>query len=181
MGELQLGSSPCLGNWKINVDVDGDAGADKEFEVAEYVLPKFEVTVLAPKDSTYSDGTLKLTATAIYTYGQPVKGTAQFVITRNYYWDPTPQPAIAQKQVPIDGTGIAEFQIESDLKVNSNNWQDDFLVTVSVTEALTGVVLEGSTTATIRRNKFTVTTLNNNNNYVPGPYTLSVSFVVNLM
>lgn len=63
---------------------------------------------------------------------------AQFVVTRNYYWDPTPQPVIAQKQVNIDGTATAEFQIVSELKLNPDNWQDDLKVTVSVTEALTG-------------------------------------------
>ncbi|KAG4071650.1 hypothetical protein HA402_011804 [Bradysia odoriphaga] len=175
VGELQLGTTPCLGIWKINVDVDNESSA-KEFEVAEYVLPKFEVTVTAPKDATYSDGTLRITAKAIYTYGQPVKGVAQVTVSRNNIWDPTPQPAIAQKQVDIDGTATAEFQIVADLKLSPDNWQDDLKVTVSVTEALTGVVLEGSTTATIRKNKFTVNNLNNDNSYEPGPYTLSLQF-----
>lgn len=160
VGELQLGSTPVLGNWKITVNVDNEVlfpatiyysclwwtssnflflqSAEKIFEVDEYVLPKFEVTAIAPKDSTYADGTLKITAKAMYTYGQPVKGVALFVITRNYYWDSTPQTPIAQKQINIDGTAIAEFDMASELKISENNWQDDFKVTITVTEGLTG-------------------------------------------
>lgn len=175
VGELQLGSTPCLGIWKINVDVDNESST-KEYEVAEYVLPKFEVIVTAPKDATYADGTLRITAKALYTYGQPVKGVAQVTVTRNYYWDTTPQPAIVQKQINIDGTATVEFEIATELKLSPDNWQDDLKVTVSLTEALTGVVLEGSTTATIRKSKFTVTNLNNDNSYEPGPYTLSLQF-----
>lgn len=112
----------------------------KDFEVAEYVLPKFEVVVTPPKAPTYSDGTLTISVKVTYTYGQPVKGVAQFVVTRNNYWDPSPQPAIAQKQVSIDGTGSAEFQIVSDLKLSADNWQDDLKITVSFTEELTGKI-----------------------------------------
>lgn len=151
----------------------------------------------APKAVTYSDGTLTIAIKALYTYGQNVKGVAQVVVTRNNNWDPSPQPAIVQKQVNIDGNAIAEFKMDSELKISSQNWQDEFKVTVSVAEALTGlceshfsddcrcysklgyllgVVLEGSTIATIRRSKFTVTNLNNDYNYVPGPFKLSVSF-----
>ncbi|KAJ6633451.1 CD109 antigen [Pseudolycoriella hygida] len=175
IGSLQLADTPCLGNWKINVNVD-DESSEKIFEVAEYVLPKFEVTVTAPKDSTYSDGALMISIKALYTYGENVKGAATVTITRNYPWDPSPQPTIAQKTVNIDGNAVAQFNIASELKVNENNWQDDFKVTVAVTEALTGVVLEGSTVATIRRQKFTVTNLDNTGNYNPGPYTLSLQF-----
>lgn len=160
VGTLQLASTPCLGDWKISVDVDDEVwiftsdneknknikinecfqSSEKVFEVAEYVLPKFEVTVTAPKDSTYADGTLTITMKALYTYGENVKGVAQVVVTRNNYWDPTPQPPIVQKQVNIDGNAVAEFQMQSELKISSQDGQDDFKVTVSVTEALTGLV-----------------------------------------
>lgn len=69
-----------------------------------------------------------------------MKGVAQVTVSRYNSWDPTPQPTIVQKQVDIDGNAVAQFQIESDLKVTSQNWQDEFQITVAVTEALTGSV-----------------------------------------
>lgn len=108
------------------------------FEVAEYVLPKFEVTVTAPKDATYADGTLLINIKSLYTYGESVKGVAQVVVSRYNSWDPTPQSPIVQKQVDINGNGVVEFQMETELKITSQNWQDDFKVTATVTEALTG-------------------------------------------
>lgn len=101
------------------------------------MLPKFEVTVTAPKDVTYADGKLIVSVKALYTYGESVKGVAQVAISRNNYWDSTDQPVI-EKQVNIDGNAVAEFQMDSELKISEQNWQDDFKVTVSVTEGLTG-------------------------------------------
>lgn len=114
--------------------------SEKKIEIAEYVLPKFEVTVIAPKDATYADGTVNINIKATYTYGENVKGVAQVIVSRSNSWDPTPQPTIVQKQVDIDGNAVAQFQIESELKITSQNWQDEFKVTVAVTEALTGSV-----------------------------------------
>lgn len=58
--ELELSASPVLGNWKIIANV-GDQTFEKEFEVAEYVLPNFEVTIDSPKHSTFKAS--KITAT----------------------------------------------------------------------------------------------------------------------
>lgn len=49
-----------LGDWKIVANVV-DQTFEKEFQVAEYVLPKFEVSIDAAKHATFKDG--KITAT----------------------------------------------------------------------------------------------------------------------
>ena len=41
-GALEISPRPVLGNWNINVDVNGQIFT-KEFQVAEYILPKFQV------------------------------------------------------------------------------------------------------------------------------------------
>jgi CD109 antigen len=53
-GELQLPQSPVLGDWNITVVVM-DQSFYKTFQVAEYVLPKFEVTIDAPGHATFKD------------------------------------------------------------------------------------------------------------------------------
>lgn len=74
--ELQLSDSPVMGNWKIHVKINDDAEAVKEFEVAEYVLPKYEVIVESNPHVTFKDGKIRATVKAKYTYGKPVKGQA---------------------------------------------------------------------------------------------------------
>ena len=41
-GSLDIADKPRLGNWNISVDVNGQLFS-KTFQVAEYVLPKFQV------------------------------------------------------------------------------------------------------------------------------------------
>lgn len=133
--ELQLSPNPPLGIWNINVAID-NAITLKEFEIAEYVLPKFEVTVSAPKDLTYSDQLVRLHITAKYTYGQNVKGAVIVSIT-SQSWTATPANPIIERKVEIDGNGYVEFQM-TELKVNPKNWQDSFNVKAAFTESLTG-------------------------------------------
>lgn len=108
----------------------------KEFEIAEYVLPKFEVTVTAPKDLTYSDSSFRLNINAKYTYGENVKGTALVSIT-SQAWSPTAVAPIIERKVEINGNGYVEFQM-AELKVSPQHWQDTFNVKASLTESLTG-------------------------------------------
>ena len=42
---VDIADKPVLGNWNISIDVNGQIFT-KSFQVAEYVLPKFQVTVL---------------------------------------------------------------------------------------------------------------------------------------
>lgn len=134
--ELQLSTNPPLGIWNINVDVDNQVRL-KAFEIAEYVLPKFEVSVAAPKDSTYADRSIRLTVNAKYTYGGNVKGTALVSIT-SQSWSATPSPIIERK-VEVNGIGYVEFLL-SELKVNPRNGQETFDVTAAFTESLTGTI-----------------------------------------
>lgn len=53
--EFQLSEHPVLGTWNITVNVV-DQIFHKSFEVAEYVLPKFEVKVTVPQHASFKDG-----------------------------------------------------------------------------------------------------------------------------
>lgn len=58
--ELELSQSPVLGNWKIIANV-GDQTFEKEFEVAEYILPNFEVTIDSPKHVQFKESKIMAT------------------------------------------------------------------------------------------------------------------------
>jgi len=81
--ELQLSEQPVLGNWVIIVDIKGQT-FQRDFEVAEYVLPTFEVQVLLPPFATYNKPDVVATVTAHYTYGQPVKGDLTLTVQPKY-------------------------------------------------------------------------------------------------
>lgn len=73
--EFQLSDDPMLGEWTIVVSALGQEFA-KEFRVAEYILPTFEVQLELPPYATYKDSSKEIVATvrAHYTYGKPVSG-----------------------------------------------------------------------------------------------------------
>merc|ERR1719454_269214 len=96
---FQLDKYAEQGEWKIEVEAENQDGIKEEtytFDVEEYVLPKFEVNIGLDKSFMVlgepEDIPVKLDAT--YTFGQPVEGDAQLVVTKlpcnnnNYYWQP---------------------------------------------------------------------------------------------
>lgn len=54
----------------------------KDFEISEYVLPKFEVKLDVPSFIVHKDKTLKVTVRAKYTFGKPVKGEVELTATK---------------------------------------------------------------------------------------------------
>lgn len=52
-GEMQLSDYPVLGKWTLHVQILGEI-RKKTIEVAEYVLPKFEVSIETEKDVVYT-------------------------------------------------------------------------------------------------------------------------------
>ncbi|KAK2163263.1 hypothetical protein NP493_1472g00004 [Ridgeia piscesae] len=81
--QLQLSDQPVLGDWKINVNALGIAQT-KAFTVAEYVLPKFKVTIDAPSFFYFMNDVLNINIGAKYTYGRKVKGVAEITVQLSY-------------------------------------------------------------------------------------------------
>ncbi|XP_030043082.1 alpha-2-macroglobulin-like protein 1 [Microcaecilia unicolor] len=82
----QLASDPVLGTYGIKV---GNNEAFKSFDVEQYVLPKFQTTLQLPSSITIQDSSFPASICGRYTYGQPVKGSAQFSVCQTaykYYW-----------------------------------------------------------------------------------------------
>lgn len=79
---------------------------------------------------------VRVTVNAKYTYGESVKGTALVSVSARS-WSSTPSTPIVEKKKEINGSGFVEFKM-TELKVSTQNWQDEFDVKASVTESLTG-------------------------------------------
>lgn len=65
--EFQLSESPVLGDWNVTVNVL-DQVFTKKFLVAEYVLPKFEVTIDVPEHSTFKQSIVSATVHAKFVF-----------------------------------------------------------------------------------------------------------------
>ncbi|XP_032998376.1 alpha-2-macroglobulin-like [Lacerta agilis] len=88
MGLVQLSfplsSEPPQGTYKVVVEKASGNKAERSFEVKEYVLPKYEVLVKAPKEITFQAEELEVNVCGLYTYGKPVTGQVKMRICRKY-------------------------------------------------------------------------------------------------
>ncbi|XP_014601165.1 PREDICTED: CD109 antigen-like isoform X2 [Polistes canadensis] len=166
--ELELSMSPVLGTWKIVVNVN-DQMFEKKFEVAEYVLPKFEVTIDAPKHSTFKESKITATVRAKYTYGKPVKGEATITAFPNIF-SGVIQPIFQQpvrKIVPIDGKVTVDFNIITELRLTDEN-ERPIRIEATVEEELTGRRQNVSVEITLHKHKYTMELIKTSEYYKPG-------------
>lgn len=108
----------------------------KNFEIAEYVLPKFETTIDSPSDFTIRDGQIRLIVRSKYTHGKFVKGKA-IVSMKPVYGDGN----VVIKTVPIDGKGVVAFDTETELKLKTHIYYHslEYTVRAIVLEEFTGM------------------------------------------
>lgn len=167
--ELQLSDAPVLGDWKIQIEVEGKTET-KTVEVAEYVLPKFEVTVDAPPHAVFKDGKVTATIRTKYTYGKPVKGEATISAFPTLYIgsvQPFIADSISRKVVPIDGKVTVEFDIKEDLKL-LEEYERDVFFDVIVEEALTGRKQNGTGKTTLHKQRHKIDFIKDVDQFKPG-------------
>jgi CD109 antigen len=146
--ELQLSDLPIMGTWKIHVKVNDGEETVKCFDVAEYVLPKFEVSIDSNPDITFKDGKIVATVKANYTFGKIAKGEAKVTAKvldqyhhRHFGWH---HQAIEDnsekiiKTVEVDGKKFVEFDLSEDLKINDTAYERTVKLTASFKEELSG-------------------------------------------
>lgn len=175
--ELQLSDSPVMGNWQIHVKLDGADETAKEFEVAEYVLPKYEVIVDSTPHVTFKDGKIRATVRAKYTFGKPVKGQAT-ISAFPVLWlggvQPFIQDNIVRKVVQVDGKGSAEFDIREELKIEGD-YERYIKIEAIFEEELTGRRQNGSTQISIHKFKYDMELVKESDSFKPGlPYNVYV-------
>ncbi|XP_058450670.1 thioester-containing protein 1 allele R1-like isoform X2 [Malaya genurostris] len=171
--DLQLSSAPVLGRWLINVEALGTTKA-QEFEVDEYVLPKFEVSVESPGITTFKDGKVKAIVRAKYTYGKPVKGEATisaYPDFRFHYIQPFERDVVTRKTVPIDGKGSVEFDLRDEIKLEGE-YTREIVIEAVVEEELTGRKQNSSSKVTIYDRRIKMELVKSSDKFKPGlPYT----------
>ncbi|CRK99836.1 CLUMA_CG013142, isoform B [Clunio marinus] len=175
--ELQLSDLPVMGNWMIHVKVNDGEEVTKSFEVAEYVLPKYEVIVDSNPHVTFKDGKIRATVRSKYTFGKPVKGQAT-VSAYPVLWlggvQPFIQDNIVRKVIQVDGKGSVEFDIREELKIEGD-YERYINIEAIFEEELTGRRQNGSTQVTIHKFKYNMELVKESDTYKPGlPYNIFV-------
>eukprot|EP00051_Salpingoeca_urceolata_P027040 m.479780 g.479780 ORF g.479780 m.479780 type:complete len:1606 (+) comp21606_c0_seq1:182-4999(+) len=121
--EYQLSSEPLLGVWAVAA-AQGNLVGSTTFEVEEYVLPRFEVTLDVPDTLLQSAPVLEGTVKGTYTFGAPVQGKVLLTLYENenvfrpFVMDgPQDDGAITGRVVQklsleLDAQGMAAFSLD---------------------------------------------------------------------
>ncbi|KAL7026588.1 hypothetical protein ACKWTF_005089 [Chironomus riparius] len=160
---LQLSDEPVLGSWMIHVKVnEQDSETTKNFEVAEYVLPKFEVNIVT-KDKVFKDDDIVVSYNAKYTYGKEVEGSAivNSEIIDYYWWG---NPARVVEKSLDNSTKTTSLSIKNDLNLVNVYWIQTVRLTVTFTEALTGNQRNATATVDVYENLYSIQLINSDNN-----------------
>lgn len=183
-GELTLGNEPPLGDYSMQVMIDGISVGYFSFSVEEYKKPEYEVTVTTDKTSYTRGDKITAKVKADYYFGSPVaQGTVEYRILRSHYWRPWwtgTQWAYLYKSMPtynpygseyVDGgqgtlnaDGTFSFTFDSPKTLDG-----DFTYTLvaQVTDASRRVI-SGSTTIRITRGTFFLSAGTDRYVYKPG-------------
>jgi len=86
--EMPLSSEPPLGTWTVKVLTE-DQEHSHNFEVKEYVLPKYSVEISSNESVFLQEEEVKWRVCARYTYGEPVSGnaTTKICLKTGYGWN----------------------------------------------------------------------------------------------
>ncbi|XP_069131401.1 CD109 antigen-like [Argopecten irradians] len=128
-GELQLNEVTNTGDWRIDVEQQTTKKSDV-FEVREFVLPRFEVSIDIPSFAITTDEHFKIKVSAQYTFGKPVRGKLDVAVERT--WSSDRKIGLHFK----DFNGEMEFYV-SMKHVTSTLSTYSVRVTATVTEGLT--------------------------------------------
>lgn len=143
-------------------------------EIAEYVLPKFEVKIESDDHFTIDDEKVVAIIRAKYTHGKPLRGTAVVSISEedNFGYfryrrcskvKPDDDDTCVKKTIIIDGSESVEFDIQNELKFDrseSNKYFDlkNFKIKAEVTETLTGLSQCAGKTIKVHKDTYDIST-----------------------
>uniref|UniRef100_M3XYI7 CD109 molecule n=1 Tax=Mustela putorius furo TaxID=9669 RepID=M3XYI7_MUSPF len=159
---FQLSSHPILGDWSIQVQVN-DQTYYQSFQVSEYVLPKFEVTLQTPLYCSLNSRSLNGTVTAKYTYGKPVKGDVTLTFLPLSFWG---MKKNITKNFKINGSANFSFNDEEMKKVMdfSEGLSEHMYLSspgpveilATVTESLTGISRNASSNVFFKQHDYII-------------------------
>lgn len=144
--------------------------------MAEYVVPKFDVTIDTARHQLYKDEKLRAVIRSKYNYGRPVKGEATISVFPKIYgsFQPLISNLITRKVIQIDGKGTVEFDIKDELNFNQN-YAQEIQIEAVVEEELTGRKQNTTYEVTLHKSKYRIDMQKSSPHYKPGlPFVVTV-------
>ncbi|XP_062827451.1 ovostatin [Anolis carolinensis] len=150
----QLISEPILGDYQIIAEKKSGTKTFHSFTVEEYVLPKFDGTIHAPKTISVENQEFAVKVCAVYTYGQPVEGRVQLSVCRNlnFYGSCRRDPLCVSvnKELGKDGC-FSHIFISKTFELNRSGYWMNLDVKAIITEKGTGIQIDKSAIISISR------------------------------
>ncbi|XP_031631360.1 CD109 antigen-like [Contarinia nasturtii] len=167
--EVMLSESPILGNWKFEARIGTEKKA-REIEVAEYVLPLFDVIIDSPSEFSAKNDKIRAIVRSKYTYGKFVKGEATVSLSSTSQNAAMKRRNEIIKTIPIDGKGTVEFDVENDLKemFTKTESKKSFELKARVIEELTGLNQSTSKIITLHQTRYKIEALDLRHEFTPG-------------
>ncbi|NXU52220.1 A2MG protein, partial [Turnix velox] len=172
---FNLTSEPMQGTYTVVAQKASGETIRHPFSVAEYVLPKFEVTVKMPKVITILDEKLEVKVCGLYTFGKPVPGHASFRICRNFEHAATTCYGEEAKAVcdefsgQTDNYGCISKVVKTKLfHLKRSGYENKLHVMAKIKEEETGVELTGTSFSEITATISKITFENSDSRYKPG-------------
>ncbi|XP_043115320.1 alpha-2-macroglobulin-like [Puntigrus tetrazona] len=163
----ELNPEACQGVYRLKAFI-GDRMISNDFEVKKYVLPKFEVTVTAPKTVSVDEELMAVEVCGKYTYGQPVPGKSRVKVCRDVPqysdWLDEHQPICVNETTEMTSSGCAIHTLDVSAFLNSTHehqLENSLHVEATVTEEGTEITMTKSETIslTYEIGKFTLSDL----------------------
>uniref|UniRef100_A0A672KFJ3 Alpha-2-macroglobulin-like n=1 Tax=Sinocyclocheilus grahami TaxID=75366 RepID=A0A672KFJ3_SINGR len=150
----ELNPEARQGIYKLKAYI-GEQAITHYFEVKKYVLPKFEMTMKAPKEITFGDSDMNMEVCGKYTFGKPVAGKARVEVCREDLRHISQTDLISPclvETTEMSAMGCASFTLDTLAFFNSTNerfLKEHLTVKVNVTEEGTENTMEKSETISL--------------------------------
>nr|XP_045625235.1 murinoglobulin-2-like isoform X1 [Procambarus clarkii] len=168
--DFDLADEPEKGLYTIYVETPHRERQSVTFEVEDFVLPRFEVTVKPPSYILASDQTFTFTVCAKYTFGQAVKGNLSLTVDNSESNDCR---AKVTENVTISGCREVELTSAQMKIIDCNVYS--LKASAVVTEEGTGVEITHDASVSISRTAIKFKTIYKDTYMKPNlPYTLKV-------
>uniref|UniRef100_A0A1Q3FMF1 TEP1-F n=2 Tax=Culex tarsalis TaxID=7177 RepID=A0A1Q3FMF1_CULTA len=161
---IQLGSSPVLGNWTLTA-IAGSSILKKQFEMREYILPKFYIKVYPTEVLLASKKQIKLAVETAYTFGRPLDGSLTVDLFLNDIDKRNPDYFVTKS---IQGRTTVEFDLKDEVEVEYDKTFADVWARVSVMETFTNKTETILRPIPVYKNPYTITIIKSEPMFRPG-------------
>lgn len=117
------------GSWTINIQA-GNSQGSTNFQVEDYVLPKFSVTITPDPNDVQTNPTVNYKICAKYTYGKDVKGTVEVYSSSFAYYYPIGQKPVILRVAELDG--CYDYNLNVSL-LNTQNYTYHYYPSINIT------------------------------------------------